>query len=131
MNDQDYSKANNDYKILIHSTPNLPFRSLSSFMVREVVLKPILPFIRSLPLIRTTVQVLRAKIGFRINKPLYCITFPKLMRAWVGWRCDVTTSNSIQDGGALVVNILVFDLRVQLPSIARIKENHYFLLNQG
>ena len=30
---------------------------------------------------------------------------------WV-WRC--TTSNSIQDGGALVVNILVFDLRVQL-----------------
>ena len=30
---------------------------------------------------------------------------------WV-WRCDVTTS--IQDGGALVVNILVFDLRVQL-----------------
>ena len=31
---------------------------------------------------------------------------------WV-WRCDVTTSNSIQDGGALVVNILVFDLRVQ------------------
>ena len=32
---------------------------------------------------------------------------------WV-WRCDVTTSNSIQDGGALVVNILVFNLRVQL-----------------
>ena len=32
---------------------------------------------------------------------------------WV-WRCDVTTSSSIQDGGALVVNILVFDLRVQL-----------------
>ena len=32
---------------------------------------------------------------------------------WV-WRCDVTTSNSIQDGGALVVNNLVFDLRVQL-----------------
>ena len=32
---------------------------------------------------------------------------------WV-WRCDVTTSNSIQDGGALVVNILVFDLPVQL-----------------
>ena len=30
------------------------------------------------------------------------------------WRCDVTTSNSIQDGGALVVNILVFDLREQL-----------------
>ena len=30
------------------------------------------------------------------------------------WRCDVTTSNSIQDGGALVINILVFDLRVQL-----------------
>ena len=29
-------------------------------------------------------------------------------------RCDVTTSNSIQDGGALVVNILVFDFRVQL-----------------
>ena len=26
---------------------------------------------------------------------------------WV-WCCDVTTSNSIQDGGALVVNILVF-----------------------
>ena len=32
---------------------------------------------------------------------------------WV-WRCDVTTSNSIQDGGALVVKILVFHLRVQL-----------------
>ena len=32
---------------------------------------------------------------------------------WV-WRCDVTTSNSIQDGGTLVVNILVFDLCVQL-----------------
>ena len=30
------------------------------------------------------------------------------------WRCDVTTPNSIQDGGALVVNIFVFDLRVQL-----------------
>ena len=30
------------------------------------------------------------------------------------WRCDVTTSNSIQDGGTLVVNILVFDPRVQL-----------------
>ena len=29
-------------------------------------------------------------------------------------RCEVTTSNSIQDGGALVVNILVFDLRMQL-----------------
>ena len=28
------------------------------------------------------------------------------------WLCDVTTSNSIQDGGALVVNILVFDLRI-------------------
>ena len=32
---------------------------------------------------------------------------------WV-WRCNVTTSNSIQDGGALVVNILVFDHRLQL-----------------
>ena len=32
---------------------------------------------------------------------------------WV-WRCDVTTSNWNQGGGALVVNILVFDLRVQL-----------------
>ena len=32
---------------------------------------------------------------------------------WV-WRCDITTSHSIQDGGGLVVNILVFDLRVQL-----------------
>ena len=32
---------------------------------------------------------------------------------WV-WRCDVTTLNSIQDGGGLVVNIWVFDLRVQL-----------------
>ena len=32
---------------------------------------------------------------------------------WVS-RCDVTTSNSIQDGGALVDNILVFYLRVQL-----------------
>ena len=32
---------------------------------------------------------------------------------WV-WRCDVRlrTSNSIQDGSALVVNILVFDLRM-------------------
>ena len=30
------------------------------------------------------------------------------------WRCEVTTSNLIQDGGALIVNILVFDLRVQL-----------------
>ena len=29
---------------------------------------------------------------------------------WV-WRCDVTTSNSIQDGDSLVVNV---DLRVQL-----------------
>ena len=32
---------------------------------------------------------------------------------WV-WRCDVSTSNSIQDGDTQVVNILVFDLRVQL-----------------
>ena len=30
------------------------------------------------------------------------------------WHCDVTTSKSTQDGGALVINILVFDLRVQL-----------------
>ena len=30
------------------------------------------------------------------------------------WRCDVTTSNWIQDGGFLVVNILVFVIRVQL-----------------
>ena len=30
------------------------------------------------------------------------------------WRCDVTTSNLIKDGGAVVVNILVFDVRVQL-----------------
>ena len=30
------------------------------------------------------------------------------------WHCDATTSNSIQDGGALVENILVFDHRVQL-----------------
>ena len=39
------------------------------------------------------------------------ITQPEAI--WV-WRCDVTTSHWIQDGGALVVNILVFDLRVQL-----------------
>ena len=30
------------------------------------------------------------------------------------WRCDVTTTNSIQYGGALVVNIFVFEFRVQL-----------------
>ena len=41
------------------------------------------------------------------------ITQSELEALWV-WRCDVTTSNSIQDGGALVVNIWVFDLRVQL-----------------
>ena len=28
------------------------------------------------------------------------------------WWCDVTTSNSIQDGGALFINVLVFDLRM-------------------
>ena len=37
----------------------------------------------------------------------------QLEALWV-WRCDVTTSNSIQDGGVLVVNILVFDLLVHL-----------------
>ena len=39
------------------------------------------------------------------------ITQSEVLRVW---RCDVTTSNSMQDGGALVVNILVFDLRLQL-----------------
>ena len=36
------------------------------------------------------------------------------LHSWKHLEFDVVTSNSIQDGGALVVNILVFDLRVQL-----------------
>ena len=46
---------------------------------------------------------------------------------WV-WRCDVKTSNSIQDGGALVVNILVFDLRVQLQHCAYQRKTLLFAL---
>ena len=46
---------------------------------------------------------------------------------WV-WRYDVTTSNSIQDGGALVVNILVFDLHVQLQHCTYQKKTLLFAL---
>ena len=46
---------------------------------------------------------------------------------WV-WRCDVTTSNSIQDGGALVVTILVFDLRVQLQHCTYQRKTWLFAL---
>ena len=46
---------------------------------------------------------------------------------WV-WRCDVTTSNSIQDGGVLVVNILVFDLRVQLQHCTYQRKTSLFAL---
>ena len=46
---------------------------------------------------------------------------------WV-WRCDVTPSYSIQDGGALVVNILVFDLRVQLQHCAYQRKTLLFAL---
>ena len=42
------------------------------------------------------------------------------------WRCDVTMSNSIQDGGALVVKIYWFSIFACSYSIARIKEKHYF-----
>ena len=48
---------------------------------------------------------------------------------WV-WRCEVTTSNSIQDGGALVVNILVFDLRVQLQHWTYQRKTLLFALNK-
>ena len=51
----------------------------------------------------------------------------QLEALWV-WRCDVTTSNSIQDGGALVVNILVFDLRVQLQHCAYQRKTLLFAL---
>ena len=44
------------------------------------------------------------------------------------WRCDLTTSNSIQDGGALVVNILVFDLRVQLQHCTYQRKTLLFVL---
>ena len=48
------------------------------------------------------------------------------------WRCDVTTSNSIQDGGALVVNILVFDLRVKLQHCTYQRKTLLFaLINVG
>ena len=46
---------------------------------------------------------------------------------WV-WRCDVTTSNSIQDGGTLVVSILVFDLRVQLQHCTYQRKTSLFAL---
>ena len=56
---------------------------------------------------------------------------------WV-WRYDVTTSNSIQDGGALVVNILVFDLRVQLQhctyqrkTLLSFNQGYYFHMLEG
>ena len=45
-------------------------------------------------------------------------------------RCDLTTSNSIQDGGALVVNILVFDLRVQLQHCTYQRKTLLFALNK-
>ena len=45
---------------------------------------------------------------------------------WV-WRCDVTTWNSIQDGGALV-NILLFDLRVQLQHCMYQRKTFLFAL---
>ena len=54
-----------------------------------------------------------------------CITQSAAL--WV-WRCDVTTSNSIQDGGALVVNILVFDLRVQLQHCTYQRKTLHFAL---
>ena len=44
------------------------------------------------------------------------------------WRCDVTTSNSIQDGGVLVVNILVFDLLVQLQHCTYQRKTSLFSL---
>ena len=46
---------------------------------------------------------------------------------WV-WRCDVTTSNSIQDGGALVVNIFVFDLRMPVQHCTYQGETLFFVL---
>ena len=46
---------------------------------------------------------------------------------WV-WCCDVTTSNSIQDGGTIVVNILVFNLRVQLQHCTYQRKTLLFIL---
>ena len=46
---------------------------------------------------------------------------------WI-WLCDVTTSSLIQDGGALVVNILVFDLRVQLQHCTYQRKILFFAL---
>ena len=53
------------------------------------------------------------KNRLRVSSLIYSSSITQSEALWV-WRCDVTTSNSIQDGGALVVNTLVFDLRVQL-----------------
>ena len=56
-----------------------------------------------------------------------CITQSEAL--WV-WRCDVTTSHSIQDGGVLVVNILVFDRRVQLQHCTYQRKTLLFALNK-
>ena len=52
--------------------------------------------------------------------------FPGFYKRSIWW-CDVTTSNSIQDGGALI-NILVFDLRVQLQHCKRRRKTLLFAL---
>ena len=61
---------------------------------------------------------------------IYSSSITQSEALWV-WRCDVTTSNSTQDGGALVVNIWVFDLRVQLQHCTYQRKNLTFCFNQG
>ena len=53
----------------------------------------------------------------------------QLESLWV-WRCDVTMSNSIQDGSALVVNILVFDQHCTYRALQVSKKNITFCFNQ-
>ena len=58
-------------------------------------------------------SLVRARKIIRESRVIDSSSITQSKALWI-WRCDVTTSNSIKDDGALVVNILVFDLRVQL-----------------
>ena len=71
-------------------------------------------------------SLVKARKIVRESQVIDSSSITQLEALWV-WRCNVTTSNSIQDGGALV-NILVFDLRVQLQHCTYQRKTWLFAL---
>ena len=71
--------------------------------------------------------LVKARKGFWESQVIDSSSITQLEALWV-LRCDVTTSNSIIDGGTLVVNILVFSLRVHLQHCTYKRKTFLFAL---